>query len=157
VKFVDVQGSEWEASRRWMPWEPRIATASRLKGTSLFDESNDPVGFAVDLAIVIIMLFPMLLELVVELLVLPFAIALRSVGVLKTLVQVRCTLKVVGSESDGSKIVENQGTRENWVLPVAGFGRARRLRDALADLVRQHGRSAGTDTLAAHWMAHHPR
>lgn len=157
MKFVDAQGSEWAAIRRLMPWEPKIGTASRLNGSSLFDGSNDPVGFVVGLAIVIILLLPTLLELIIELLMLPFAVALRSVGVLKTTVQVRCTQKVVGLKEDGSKIVETRGTFENWVLPVAGFGRAGRLRDALADLVRQHGRSADLNGFASHWMANHPR
>lgn len=156
MKFVDTHGSEWEAIRRLIPWQPKCPTATKLKGSSILDGSNDPVGIAIGLLITLVLLLPILVELLFELLLLPFAVALRSAGVVNTTVHVRCTQKVVGFNNDGSKIVETSGASERWELPVSGFGRAGRLRDALADFIRQHGRSADVDGFAAQWLSDHP-
>lgn len=151
MEIIDHEQSQWEVRRRWLPWKRRFLVLKRLGGGSLLDGSNDPVDMAVGLVITVLLMLPSLIEFLVLFVLLPFALLLRAVGAIKTVVEVRCTARAVGTNDDGTPMLQTAGTFESWAIPASGFSRAGRLSNALADLIRLQGRSADVEAFADNW------
>lgn len=153
MKFVDSTGSTWEAVRHTTPWTPLFRMKGPLaEGASPFDGSNNPAGLVLYLVGTLLFSLPFLVEAIVQLVLLPFFLAFRYLGWINTIVEVRCTAKVVGQAEDGTKDLKATGPLERWSFPVSGFGKAGQFRDALMDFVKENGRSADAERFAAEWL-----
>lgn len=146
--FIDPDLNEWEAARRVLPWKQRFVP----RVASVLDGNNDPVDLVVGLAISMVMTGPFLLEFVVQVLLLPFVLALRSIGVMTTPVTAWCTARAVGTNPDGSPRMNRTGSFEAWTVSVSGFSKAGRLRNAITELIRAQGNRADVEAFARQWQ-----
>lgn len=153
MKFVDSSGSHWQVVRHIAPWTARFRVKGPLaEGSSPFDGSNNLAGIVLFLAMTLLLSVPLLIELLLQLILFPFFLAFRYLGWVNTSVAVRCTAKVVGQSTDGSKEYATSGALENWRFSVTGFVKAGKFRDAVADFIKYQGRSADVDHFASEWL-----
>ncbi|GAB3553053.1 hypothetical protein J2S53_003684 [Actinopolyspora lacussalsi] len=149
MRFVDTVGSTWEAKRQWLPWRRRLRFRDSWGRMGFVEGISELPDLVVALAFGVLIVIPVLLELVVELVLLPFVLPLRAMSVMATPVRIRCLDKNLATEGRIYRFFQRISIPDSWNIRISGFRRAGKFRRAAVELVTEYGHGADVEGLAS--------
>ncbi|TCO59711.1 hypothetical protein [Actinocrispum wychmicini] len=141
MKITDPVGGKWTVGRQVGAW-PRLSRAMWALEVMPSGLGNDPISAVIAIpffALALILLALALVELALLLVAWPVALLLRAVKVIGSRVVVVNTAKPVGVWEKTGKVRLRQDRFSTTVLEVETMAGSVRLRDAIAEHVRQGG------------------
>lgn len=152
VEITDPTGGKWIVFRQVAAWrrKSRVTWAWELMGPGLVNEFVVVVGIPV-LVLTVILLVLALVELALLLVAWPVALLLRATKVTSWRIVVVNTARPVAVEEETGKVWLRQARFSTTVLKVQTMAGSARLRDAIAEHVRQGGDVM--DPVVGQWLA----